>query len=295
MVIPWRDEQRLEEVFGSGLTSRSSPVFVEPRLTDNIPEYQRLHPDALVMFFDQYIKVVVSEGCRYQCRYCSERLAFPPYHSFPEDEIVTRVHDVVDATGVRDVILIADDLGGYGLDGGSNLVSLIRRIVSSSGVRVALNNMNPADFIVHYNELWELIKSHKICHVNLPIQSASNRVLELMNRTYRLKDIERVFSLFNLYGFRDFDTHVIIGFYGEMKQDFDETVDFIVRHHPRYVLASGFMEPDGFTCQLGAHVPEFVKQRRLRVFARVMEENRIICNVDNGRLSSERFRRMNAV
>ena len=94
-------------------------------------------------------------------------------------------------------------------------------------MKVVLNNLNPADFIRYYDEMVEFLEKGDIRHLNLPIQSASEKILRLMNRQYTKDDIDRIFTLLNNIGFTEFDTHVIIGFPGETDQDFEDTMKLI--------------------------------------------------------------------
>lgn len=161
-IINWRDDaNKLDEFFGAKTQSAKqfTPVFIEEKLCDDAEKYRNENPDRDATFHDQFIKLVVSEGCNYNCTYCSERLAFPPYRSFPEDELVESCYRMIKETGVFDIILLADSLGEYGRDIGSSLPALMNKLKSiHPEIRFALNNLNPASFIEYYNAMIDFIK-----------------------------------------------------------------------------------------------------------------------------------------
>lgn len=296
-IINWRDdEKKLGEFFGSEIkgVGQFRPVFIKAKLCDDAESYRKEHPDKDITFHDQFIKLVISEGCNFKCAYCSERLAFPPYRSFPDDELVEACRQMVAETNDYEVVLLADSLGEYGIDVGSSLPGLIKKLRTiHPDVKIALNNLNPASFMQYYDEMTSLIKEGAIRHLNLPIQSASPSILKLMNRTYTRNDIDEIFGWLNSTGFTEFDTHAIIGFPGETEADVEETINFITLHKPKYVLVSRFMEvPGAPASQLHDKVDEKTQIRRLQRFAKAMKQARIICNNEEGDISKGRFERM---
>lgn len=297
-VISWRDDKdKILQLFGCKQENFDQyfRVYIEDRLCSDTEQFRQQNPDKDATFHDQFIKLVISEGCNYKCSYCSERLAFPPYRSIPEKDLVESCCKTVEKTGNEDIILLADSLGDYGCDIGTNLPSLIRGLTSiSKDIKVALNNLNPACFIHFFEDMAEFLRMGKIRHLNLPIQSASRRILKLMNRSYGLKDIEKIFSYLNEIGFKEFDTHVIAGFSGETEEDFSDTIRFILKHRPKYVLASAYMESRGMAAyELPGKVADAIKRDRLIYLETTMKDAGIICNTDNSQLSSDRLRRLN--
>lgn len=297
-VINWRDDvNKLAEFFGDKAKSAGEfkPIFIEAKLCDDAEKYRKGNLDKDATFHDQFIKLVISEGCNFSCAYCSERLAFPPFRSFPEDELVEACRRMVEQTGDYNVILLADSLGQYGSDIGSSLPNLIRKLRAiHPEIKIALNNLNPASFIQYFDEMTAFVKEGAIRHLNLPIQSASPRILKLMNRSYTRDDIDKIFDWLDNAGFTEFDTHVIVGFPGEMEEDVEETIQFIIRHKPKYVLASKYLEVPGMAAasRLPDKVDKKTKLRRLRRFAEAMEKAGIICNSEEGDIIKTRFQRM---
>ncbi len=296
-VVAWRDEARgLAAVFGGEpkAVAACRRVFIEPKFCDDAEDFRRRHGDRDVTFADEFIKLVVSEGCGYTCAYCSERLMFPPYLSFPEDALVSSARALIRKTGTKRVMLLADSLGEYGKDTGTSLPQLIRRLCAiRAGVQVALNNLNAADFIRFWKPMTRFVKRGMICHLNLPIQSASTGELRRMRRAYTHADLEKIFSFLKKTGFDAFDTHLIIGFPKETQADLRQTVDFLLTYKPRYVLLSRYMEmPHTPSARLTPKVGARTVARRLRMAERALSAAGIICNVEGGTLARNRWRRM---
>jgi len=297
-IVNWRnDKELIEKLFGSGEIEldRDAVIFIEEKKCDNAIAYRKKNPGLDVTFHDQFIKLVVSQGCLFNCSYCSERLMFPPYHSFPEGKLVAASRRMIDKTGCTEIMLIADSVGQYGYDIGSSLPNLISRLVSiTPGVRVALNNLNPSSFITYMDSMVDFIKKGQISHLNLPIQSASSKIISMMNRDYTRDDLDTVFKLLDRIGFHDFDTHIIIGFNGETEEDFQETIRFLLKYRPRYALASSYMEvPQMPSAKIPGRVTNDTIMGRMRRFKKIMQQHHIICNSDGSDRMKERFKKLN--
>lgn len=296
-IITWKnDRECMINIFGNRCKF-DDIIFAEDMLCDNIEKFKKENPDKPATFHDQFIKLLISEGCNYKCSYCSERLAFPPYHSFPEDKLVDICRNIVEKTGHLNVMLMSDSLGDYGYDTGSNLPKLVRKLRDiHPDLKIALNNLNPLDFVKFFDDMVKFLKDGLICHLNLPIQSASSHILKLMNRPYTREDMDKTFGLLNDMCFKEFDTHIIVGFPGETEDDFKETIDFILKHIPRYVLASSFMEsPNMDTYKFSHKIDEQTKRFRLKNFENIIKSMNIICNIDDSDLSIDRCRRLNII
>jgi len=300
-IIPWReDEKQMEAIWGKQgddhiAFSTVEPVFVQPALCQDAAEFRKQNPGLAVTFHDQFIKVLVTEGCPFNCTYCAEKLALPPFHSIAPDKIIESINPFIDETKEQNLILLADCLGEYGVDIGDSLPSLIIKLKSRySNLKFALNNLHPASFIKHFEALTDFMQKNWLAHINLPIQSASDPVLERMQRNYTKNDLTKIFDAFKKYDFNKFDTHIIIGFPGETDSCFRETIDFLVHYHTAYVLASCFFcVPNAPAAAFDNQISEQIKRERQILAEKMFREAGIIYNIENTTIAQDRLDRMN--
>lgn len=298
-VIAWRgDSKQMENMFGSDKVKfdEVSPIFVEKNICEDVSKFKEENPDKDAIFHDQFLKLVTSEGCRFECSYCSERLAFPPFRSFSIDKIVEACSQMVKKTGKTEVVLLGDCLGDYGKDIGTDFPTLLRRLKSvHSDLRFALNNFNLVNFVEYYGDFKEHLNEGNFVHLNLPIQSASEKVLKLMVRPYSLADMDKVFELLKSSNFKEFDTHIIVGFPGEEEEDYEETIQYLLRISPKHVLVSGYMDLPGMdSARLSNKVDSQIIINRLHDAERRIKAAGIICNSDGSDLIKSRFKRLSS-
>jgi tRNA A37 methylthiotransferase MiaB len=297
-IIPWKKEGKFfEEYFNAdaGSFAASSPVFHENALCHDASEYRRLNPEKDAIFADQFFKLIISYGCPYECTYCTEKLAFPPYKSMSEDELVEACRIPVQQQGQHRIILIADCLGKYGSDTSSSLPQLIRRLHSEYPQTVyALQNFHPKNFLDFYEDMRQFLKDGWLAHINLPIQSASDKIISAMNRQYTRKDLDKVFGMLTNINFRTFDTHIIVGFPGETDRDFMETVNFLRKYKPAYALVSKYYDAPGAPASnMENKIDNDTMNRRLKIIEDEMKNTGIVYNIDGADFMQNRFSRIN--
>lgn len=298
IIIPWKKEGKFfEEYFfaDAGSFAASSPVFHENAICHDAAEYRRLHPEKDAIFADQFSKLIISYGCPYECTYCTEKLAFPPFKSMSEDDLVEACRILVKHQGQHRIILIADCLGKYGSDTGSSLPQLIRRLHSEYPRTVyALQNFHPKNFLDFYEDMKQFLKDGWIAHINLPIQSASDKIISAMNRQYTRKDLDKVFGLLTNINFRTFDTHIIVGFPGETDSDFMGTVNFLRKYKPAYALVSKYYDAPGAPASnMENKIDNDTMNERLKIIEDAMKNAGIVYNIDGADFMQNRFSRIN--
>ena len=297
-IIPWKEEGEFFDKYfdaEAGAFTASVPVFHENAVCSDAAEYRRLHPDADVIFADQFFKLVISFGCPYTCAYCTEKLAFPPFRSFSEDELVEACRIPVEQQGQQRIMLIADCLGMYGSDMGSSLPQLIRRLHAEYPQTVyALQNLHPIDFLHFYEDMKQFLQDGWLAHVNLPVQSGSDKVLAAMNRQYTRKDLDRVFGLMQDLNFKYFDTHIVVGFPGETDNDFMETLDFLRQYRPNYALVNKYYDPPGApSSKMDNKVDDDVVNKRLQIIEDEVKAIGMVYNIDGSDFYRDRLARIN--
>jgi tRNA-2-methylthio-N6-dimethylallyladenosine synthase len=167
--------------------------------------------------------IAVMRGCDNMCTFCVVPYTRGRERSRTPKGVVAEVESLVEA-GYKQVTLLGQNVNSYGCDG-RDFADLMRMVADVPGVeRVRFTSPHPKDFP---EALLDVVATHpNICkHIHLPLQAASNRVLDLMNRTYTIeafralaKKIRRVIPGVAL------STDIIVGFPTETDAEFEKTV-----------------------------------------------------------------------
>jgi len=176
-----------------------------------------------------YAYLKISEGCDRTCAFCAIPAIRGEYVSRPVEELVTEAAKLAE-NGVKELILIAQDLSYYGLDiykkqALPQLVSELLKIESLEWIR--LHYLYPANFPM---ELIPLIRDNpRICrYIDIPVQHITDNMLELMKRSHNRAETELVLNtLRKEIPDAVIRTTLIAGHPGETEQDYSELKDFI--------------------------------------------------------------------
>ncbi len=179
--------------------------------------------------------VPIIEGCNKFCTYCIVPFSRGREVSLSASEIVRSVLDMR-RTGIREVHLIGQNVNSYrpttdsGLEGfkGDTPFSRLLRAVAATGIeRIKFNTSFPRDF---KPDIVDAINEHEnLCNwVHLPVQSGSDRVLNMMKRGHTIDSYKRKIDYLRSSP-RDISitTDIIVGFPGETREDFEDTVSLV--------------------------------------------------------------------
>ncbi|TFH35409.1 MAG: 30S ribosomal protein S12 methylthiotransferase RimO [Bacteroidia bacterium] len=176
-----------------------------------------------------YAYLKVSEGCDRTCAFCAIPGIRGKYISRPIDELVEE-SSILASSGVRELILIAQDLSYYGIDlyGTQSLVPLLKRLSEIEGIEwIRLHYLYPANFPPG---LLELMKADiKICrYIDLPVQHISDKVLKKMRRSHNGSEtrllLEKIREKLPDAAIR---TTLIVGHPGEGEAQYNELIEFV--------------------------------------------------------------------
>jgi len=172
----------------------------------------------------------VQDGCNFNCSYCAVPLARGSSRSIPADLLTDRVKSMV-ARGFKEIVLTGVHLGTYGHDlpESSGITGLLKELLLKTGIhRIRLSSLEIGEIS---DELLELLKDPRICrHLHLPLQSGSDRILGLMRRRYRSAFFEQRLELISArLGDIGLGTDIIVGFPGEGREEFLETLSMLQR------------------------------------------------------------------
>lgn len=278
--FPWKDQDTMmTTIFGNSEVTFDNfkRTYVESAI-HNLEQFKAEHPNSKVVFHDQFSKLFISEGCSLNCTYCSDIMAFPKYKSNPLDQLTKDADTLFKNTGQTRFLFCGDSIGDYGKDIGATLIDLVDSILSiDNSIQVGFNNFNPLHFLDYFDDLVCRFYTNKVCFLDLPIQSADDRILRLMRRGYRVADISRIFQAINSSGFKELETDVIVGFPSESDGDFMRTTEFLLRHKPKYVQVSSYMDVIGSKAsEMADKVPDAVISARLAFVREQLGANGIL-------------------
>eukprot|EP01083_Nonionella_stella_P184637 671181_1 len=172
--------------------------------------------------------VPINTGCLNACTYCKTKHARGDLGSYSLDEIVERIVQVTSTEGVKEIWLTSEDLGAYGKDIGTNIAELLDRIVAvlPEGVMLRAGMTNPPYIMEHLESIARILNHPRVySFLHVPVQAASDSVLEAMKRTYTCAEFRRVvdFLRAKVPGVQ-IATDIICGFPTETAADFDQTL-----------------------------------------------------------------------
>ena len=219
--------------------------------------------------------VQVAKGCVGQCTYCITRAARGSLMSYGTEEILGQVRAFAGG-GTPEIQLTAQDVSSWGRDTGKSLPDLLQSIGSTAGdsmIRVGM--MNPATIMGILDDLVDSFESDTIFKfAHIPVQSGSDKILDLMKRGYESADFERVIGAFRKrYPNFTLATDVIVGFPGETDEDFSRSCELIEKIRPNKVNITRYSKRPFTDVFSDYDFPDSVKKdrsRKLNVIAEKM-------------------------
>jgi ribosomal protein S12 methylthiotransferase len=222
-----------------------------------------------------YAYLKISEGCNRHCAFCAIPLIRGDHKSVPMVDLLKEAENLA-KKGVKELILIAQDLTyyGYDIDGKSHIVELVQKLTEIDGIEwIRLHYGYPLGFPV---ELLEMMRDNaKICHyIDLPLQHVSTPILKAMRRgvdhEQTVEFVKKVRSYVPDIAFR---STFIVGFPGETEEQFEELLDFIKEMRFERAGVFAYSAEEGTPAyELDDDVPEDVKQSRVSKFMDVQQD-----------------------
>jgi tRNA-2-methylthio-N6-dimethylallyladenosine synthase len=213
---------RLESLLYDALIERKRAFIVDEdeSIIEDVPIRRDDAPNAFVN---------IIYGCNNYCTYCIVPYVRGRERSRRPDDIVKEINELC-IKGVSEITLLGQNVNSYGNDLSADItfVNLLKRIDSETDIRrLRFMTSHPKDMSDALIECYGSLKS--LCeHIHLPVQSGSNRVLQLMNRRYTR---EHYLSLIERLKAQVPDlavtTDIIVGFPGETEQDFEDTLSLV--------------------------------------------------------------------
>ncbi|MBN2036494.1 MAG: tRNA (N6-isopentenyl adenosine(37)-C2)-methylthiotransferase MiaB [Chitinispirillaceae bacterium] len=230
------------------------------------------HGDAVHLAASVSEFVPVIRGCNNFCAYCVVPFVRGPERSVPVREIVTAIEKRM-AAGVREVTLLGQNVNSYN-DNGTDFADLLKRVAGIEGLqRVRFTTSHPKDCTDKL--IRTIAETPRVCgHLHLPVQSASDRILRLMNRNYSVAHYRSLVAMARsaVPGI-DITTDLLVGFPSEAEADFERTIELVreVRFTAAFMFA--YSEREGTAAaRLPDGVPRKEKLERLDRLIRIQTD-----------------------
>ncbi len=177
--------------------------------------------------FYAYLKI--AEGCNHRCTYCTIPRIRGKYRSIPLEHLVKEAEFLL-SQGVKEIILVAQDLAPYGRDlcPATDLISLLKALNSiEEEFRIRMLYLNPVAFEKDFLE--QVLELEKVVpYFEVPVQHAHPDVLKKMRRKFSVERfLETVKFLRRWRPLACIRTTVMVGFPGEGEKEFEMLLEFL--------------------------------------------------------------------
>ena len=218
--------------------------------------------------------LTIQEGCDKFCKFCVVPYTRGTEFSRSIEEILVEANQLVE-NGAQEITLLGQNVNAYNFEK-KKLSDLIFEVSKISNLkRIRYTTSHPRDFTE------DLIETHKNCEklmplIHLPVQSGSNKILSTMNRKHSIKEYLIILEkLKKVKPDIKFSSDFIIGYPGETKGDFEETINLM--NEVKFINSYSFI----FSARPGTPAFDLNKidqkeaKNRLMKFQKIAEEIKI--------------------
>ncbi len=218
----------------------------------------------------------VQDGCDYNCSFCTIPMARGKSRSDSIENVLKNVEEIV-AGGAKEIVLTGINLGdfGKGYTGGKkheeDFFELMKVLETESQIeRIRISSIEPN---LLNNEMIEFVSNSKkfMPHFHVPLQSGSNKTLANMRRRYKRElYAEKVGLIKLLMPHACIGADVIVGFPGELDEDFQESAEFISALDVSYLHVFTYSERDDtHALTINPIVPIQVRNERNKILRNI--------------------------
>lgn len=265
----------LSQRYGSDLREEISQVdkffgafSIDPILSElGVKKNPLLETRRFLTTPSHYAYLKVSEGCDRKCSYCAIPGIRGPHTSVPMEKLIDEANALAES-GVKELILIAQDTTYYGLDlyRGRTLSKLVTKLLDIKGIEwMRILYSYPASFPEDLLEI--MAASEKMCkYMDIPLQHSADAVLSAMRRSIDGKQtralVEKMRKAVPGIVLR---TTMMVGHPGEGEAEFDDLLSFVNDYKIERLGAFAYSEEEGTwgANNLADAVPAELKQERL--------------------------------
>jgi threonylcarbamoyladenosine tRNA methylthiotransferase MtaB len=221
----------------------------------------------------------VQDGCNYSCTFCTIPQARGESRSDSIENVWKKAQEIAN-TDVKEIVLTGVNTGDFGLQNGKRvekLIDLLKKLDELEGIeRIRISSIEPnllTDEIIEFT----LQKSRLfVPHFHIPLQSGSNKILNLMKRRY-LRELyaERVEKIKSIRPDCCIGVDVIVGFPNETQEDFLETYQFLNELDISYLHVFTYSErANTQALQIKPVVPAHVRNERSKMLHILSDKKR---------------------
>lgn len=290
--VELKNQGRLDKVYVTGCLSHRYRAELEKEIPDVDAWFGTMELPLILKQFEadykaellgerllatprHYAYLKISEGCNRTCAFCAIPLMRGGHVSKPMEEIVKEAESLV-KRGVKEVMLIAQELTYYGLDVYKKrmLADLLKRLSDVNGLEwIRLHYAYPAKFPL---DVLDVMRERvNICnYLDIPLQHAANNMLKAMKRQITREEMEELIaSIREKVPGICLRTTLIAGFPGETEEDVEELKLFLQKHRFDRVGIFTYSHEEGTSAyELTDNVPAEVKERRAQEIMEVQQE-----------------------
>lgn len=262
------DYDKIAEIIKEAISCEDTPVItghINRTPECNIPRTLLTPP------YTAYLKI--ADGCDNNCTYCAIPKIRGKFRSRTVEDILAEANALAES-GIKELILIAQDTTRYGTDIGTTLAYLLDEVAKIDKIEWIRVHYYYTEAIT--KELIDVMAKHdKICnYIDMPIQHADNYILRRMARRTTVEEIDEKIAyirktLKNSY----IRTSVIVGFPGETEEHFNNLYEFVKR------IRFDRMGVFAYSCEEGTpaanfddQIDESIKEERLDKLMRLQQE-----------------------
>ena len=237
----------------------------------NVDYQHELIGERRIATLSHYAYLKISEGCNRTCSFCAIPLMRGDHVSKPIEDVITEAKNLV-RSGVKEIMLIAQELTYYGLD--------IYKKRALADLLVALESVEGLDWLrLHYaypskfpKDIFDVMATSKnLCHyLDIPLQHANDAVLHRMKRQITQAEmVELITHARQVVPDIHIRTTLLVGFPGETEEEFQDLCDFIESQQFERLGVFQYSHEEGTSAHnLVDDVPDEVKADRA---SRIME------------------------
>jgi MiaB/RimO family radical SAM methylthiotransferase len=240
----------------------------------DVKDANDIKPQAKVDKESVFIRV--ARGCLGNCSYCSIKHAVGRLKSKSVEAIEGEFKRLI--KNHTRIVLVSEDLGAYGIDIGTTLPDLVRRLLASANKEtiIYLSGVNTPWFLEYKNEFLQIFKSdHVEKSFGVHLQSGSDRIRRLMKRPGTSQRVEAAIVEFrNAFPGIYLSSCFIIGFPTETADDFEQSLNLMRKMYFNYLGIFKYYESDNMdSYHINPKVDRETIEERTRIVSELLRSN----------------------